>query len=677
MGGLFFIRADGQNRSFYGMRKRALLLALPIAGCQSLPYLKPKPALPVVVATPHDSTRPRPYPIAEPRGVTQAVARGTRTRTGMPGPNYWQQFARYRIDAELVPTTNQLNGRESVRYFNRSPDTLRTVYVFLNQNLFMPGAARTVPTPVTGGTEVLRVAAWGQALAKRDTGIGFSVDGTVMRIALPRALGPRDSLDLDVAWAFQVPPDGAPREGTTGDVFMIAYWYPQLAVYDDVNGWQIDPYLGTAEFYMDYADYDVNLSVPQGWLVGATGELTNPEQVLSRQTRDRLAEARRTGAVVRIVRDQDRGAGNNKATATGFDNALTWKFRARNVRDFAWGASARFLWDATIAVVGDRDGDKRTDTTAINTFYRPEARPWSWDKSAAYERSAVEFLSNYLWPYPWPNMTALEGPVSCTGMEYPMLTCIGGPRDTLSLYSVQIHETGHMWFPMQVGSDERRFAWQDEGLTRFNQAQGMQAYFKGFDREAISRDAYLALARTDSEVPLMRHGDQYPYGPPAYSIATYDQMATNMVALRGLLGDEAFLSAYRTYGLRWLYKHPTPYDFFNTFDASASRDLSWFWRTWWYETWTLDQAITSAFSINGDLVVTIDDRGLAAMPVRLAITRTDGRVERKEIPVTVWLSGARTTTISLDGAATIKSVEIDPEHVFPDVDRSNNRWSRP
>jgi aminopeptidase N len=274
-------------------------------------------------------------------------------------------------------------------------------------------------------------------------------------------------------------------------------------------------------------------------------------------------------------------------------------------------------------------------------------------------------------------MTALEGPVSCTGMEYPMLTCIGGPRDTLSLYSVQVHETGHMWFPMQVGSDERRYAWQDEGLTRFNQAQGMQAYFKGYDRERISRDAYLALARTDSEVPLMRHGDQYPFGTPAYSIATYDKMATNLVALRALLGDETFVSSYRTYGLRWLHKHPTPYDFFNNFNTLAGRDLSWFWRTWWYETWTLDQAIGSV-SVAGDtLRVTIDDRGLATMPVRLAVTRADGHVERIVVPVDVWLAGTRHHTVRILNAATITAVEIDPEQVFPDIDRSNNRWTKP
>jgi len=656
-----------------------LLLAATVlvVACGPLRQLhRTPPPAPVAVAP----TRPVPYPVFETKAFARAVTRGTRTRTGEPGPNYWQQFARYRIDAELVPATSQITGRESVRYFNRSPDTLRAVWVFLNQNLFAPTAARVVSTPVTGGMEILRVASAGRPLVKSDSGAGYAIDGTTMRIGLPKPLLPHDSLDLDIAWAFQLPPDGAPREGSTagGDVLMVAYWYPQLAVYDDVNGWQKDPYLGGAEFYMGYADYEVNLSIPQGWLVAGTGELTNAQEVLSQQTRDRLAEARRGASVIHVVREPDRGAGRNKATNTGFDGVLTWRFRANNVRDFDWGTPAKFVWDATIATVGDRDGDKKPDTTLVNTFYRPEARKWAWDRSGEYERNVVEFLSGYLWPYPWPQMTALEGPTSCTGMEYPMLTCIGGPRDTLTLYSVQVHETAHMWFPMQVGSDERRYAWQDEGLTRFNQAQGMQAFFKGYDRERISRENYVDLARTDGEVPLMRPGDEYPYGTPAYGIASYDKMSTNMSALRALLGDDVFRSAYRTYGLRWQYKHPTPYDFFNTFNSLAGRDLGWFWRTWWYETWTLDQAIASATVVADKMVVTIEDRGLAPMPVRLAVTRSDGggRVERRELPVDPWLAGATRQQISLDNPQTITKIEIDPEQVFPDVDRSNNRWAR-
>ncbi len=335
-----------------------------------------------------------------------------------------------------------------------------------------------------------------------------------MRVGLPRALAPRDSVDLDIAWAFQVPPDGAPREGTTGDVFMVAYWYPQIAVYDDVTGWQIDPYLGNAEFYMDYADYDVNLS--RAARLARRGDRRADESERgavaadARSPRRRRSEARASCTSCAM---QDRGAGRTKATNTGFDGVLTWRFRARNVRDFDWGASAKFLWDATVAVVGDRDRDGRPDTTAINTFYRPEARAWSWDKSGDYERNVVEFLSNYLWPYPWPQMTALEGPVSCTGMEYPMLTCIGGPRDTLlALLGAGPRDGTHV--VPDAGRAPTNGA--SPGRTRGSRAsirrRGCRRSSRATTASGSRATRYLALARTDSEVPLMRHGDQYPYG---------------------------------------------------------------------------------------------------------------------------------------------------------------------
>lgn len=631
------------------------------------------PTAPTTAAT-SVTDRPIPYPIPETKAFARAVARGTRTRTGSPGPNYWQQYARYTIDAELNPASNQLSAHGTIRYINRSPDTLPALWLHLNQNLFSPSAVRNDVVPITGGTEILRVEAMGRTLSRADTGVGYLVDLTRMKVTPPSSLLPGDSIDLRMDWAFTVPPDGAPRSGTTGEISMIAYWYPQMAVYDDINGWQTDIYMGIAEFYMGYADYDIGITVPAGWLVAATGELINPAQVLTEQTRERLARARRIGDLVHIVDVNDRGTG--VSTLRGLDNQLTWRFRARNVRDFDWGTSARFLWDATVATVANRMGMTTPDTVDIFTFYRPDVLFPAWHRSSLYARHSIEFLSKYLWSYPYPQMTAMEGPVSCSGMEYPMLTCIGGPRDTLGLYSVIVHEFGHMWFPMQVGSDERRFAWMDEGLTRFNQAQGMQAFFNGYDREAIARGNYLRLSQTDDEVPLMRHGDQYPFGTPAYATATYDKMATNMIALRGLLGDEEFLQCYHAYGQRWVNKHPTPFDFWNTFNSCSGKDLSWFWRTWWYETWTLDQAISAVQPEGTGLRVTIDDKGLAPMPVRLSIARAGGATEQQTIPVDVWLRGARRTSVLVADASTVTSIEIDPKQAFPDADRSNNRWTR-
>jgi hypothetical protein len=623
--------------------------------------------------------RPIPYRLLESPGFQRAVARGTRTRSGHPGPRYWQQWARYTLAADYDPLTGGLGGRGTVRYFNRSPDSLPAVFVHVYANLFGPDALRNRRVPDVGTVTFSRVAAQGQVLSSLQPGpggpppagraAGYRVDGTVMRIALPRPLLPGDSLELEFAWRYTVPPEGGPRGGRTEVFTFVSYWYPQLAVYDDVNGWQTDQYRANAEFYMGYADYDVALTVPAGYLIAATGTLVNPEAVLTARTRERLALARVVDTVVHVVGAGERGAGN--ATAPG--RSLTWQFQARGVRDFDWGTSDRYVWDASHAVVGDADGDGDTDTTSIHALWVPETPGTQWALGARYTRAAVEFLSRFLWPYPWPQMTAANGP-SCGGMEYPMITCISGGRDSIGLASVIMHETGHMWFPMQVGSDEKRHSWQDEGLTQFNAAQGMATIHPGAAEEAQSRQVYLSWARTGNETELMRHGDLYPPGSPAFGIASYMKTATVLATLRGLLGAEVFQRAYGEYGRRWRFKHPQPEDFWYTINDATGQDLWWFWRTWFFETWTLDQAVAAVTPRDAETAIEVEDRGLAPMPVLIAITRADGGVERRTLPVDAWLAGRARQTLTAPTGAGITRVEIDPDGLFPDTDRTNNRW---
>ena len=659
------------------MIRRIVMIALVAAGCATTGTQRVADH-----ATAASSERPRPYPLRESKAFARAVERGTRTRTGRPGPKYWTNYARYELQARLDPATRRLEGRGTIRYDNRSPDTLRLLRVRLYDNLFQPGEERVEPVPTTEGVALTSVQVDGQPLVRRadDSAVGYSIEGTYAYLRLGRPLAPGGSTRLDVAWSLTIPPDGAPRGGTDGEVFFVSYWYPQVGVYDDVNGWQDDQYLGRAEFYMGYADYDVSITVPAGWLVASTGTLANAADVLTPQTRARLDSARHGDRVVHVVSDNDRVPGRSTLTGRA-DGAtagqVTWRFTAANVRDFDWGTSDQWLWDATRAIAADSAQlGKGGDTVAINTFYRPSRRAWAWDRSAEYARHSIEFLSRYLWPYPWPQATAADGVVRCSGMEYPMITCIGGQRDTLGLYSVTVHELAHMWFPMQVGSNETRYGWQDEGLTRFNQAQGMREFFHGYDLVSIVRDQYLDLARAEGEVELMRAGDLYPDGF-TYQRATYQKMASNLRALRGLLGDSLFLAAYREYGKRWLFKHPQPDDFFNTFEDVSGRDLDWFWRTWWFETWTLDHAVAGVREGKDGAEITVEDRGLAPMPARLAVTHADGRVERLEIPVDAWLGGARRQVVRASRGAAVTRVELDPEHLFPDIDRTNDLWSAP
>ncbi|MFL5495410.1 MAG: M1 family metallopeptidase [Gemmatimonadales bacterium] len=625
--------------------------------------------------------RPLPGPVYEESGFSRAVVRGTRTRTGLPAPGNWVQHARYEIDASLDASAARLTGRESVVYLNNSPDTLRRVAVYLRQNAFAPGAARRDPLPVTGGVALSRVEADGRSLSAipetDSTSPGTRLEGTVLWIRLPMPLGPSDSVRLGFEWSFTPPPspsDG--RQGRESDVYFLGYWYPQMAVYDDLSGWVTDPYLGVAEFYMDPADYDVRLRVPKGWVVGATGTLEDSSSVLSRRTLDRLAQARRGRDVVHVISPEEVGKGGGLVTR----GKRIWHFSATGVRDFAWGAGNHYAWDAATALVAD--SGRGADTVAISSFFRISLAAAAWQAGGArFTRDAIERMSAWLWPYPWPQMTSMEGVLTSGGMEYPMMTLMQPWADTLSLAGDLMHETGHMWFPMQVGSNETRHPWMDEGLTQFDVAQGMRVLYgeprtggRPNDSEQGQRELYLTATRAGLDAPLMQWGDLIQ--EDRYFTTFYDKTAQVLAALRGLLGEEPFHRALREYGKSWTGRHPDPADFFNTFARVSGGDLSWFWVSWFYEAWPLDQAVADVRQEGDSATITVEDRGLAPMPVRLAVTHAGGQVERVEIPVGAWLENRRSVSVRVRGSPAIVRVEIDPEATFPDLDRSNQIWEQ-
>ena len=657
-------------------RLAATVAALSLAALSLPAQSRPSPV--VDPAATVRSGRPLPGPVFESAAFSRAVARGTRTRTGEPGASNWVQHARYHIDAALDPAAARLTGSESVVYLNRSPDTLRAFAVYLRQNVFAPGSPRRGRLPITGGVTLSRVAVSGRALtASSDTTRpGYAVDATVMWIRLPAPVLPGDSARLAFAWSYSpapTPSDG--REGRDGRVFYMGYWYPQLAVYDDVNGWVTDPYLSGAEFYMDPADYDVRLTVPHGWVVGATGQLAD-SSVYSARTRARLAEARRSGRVVRVLTP---GAGAAAAFAPG-TGRVTWHYTARDVRDFAWGTSDQYAWDATRALV-PHDGGAPPDTIAINSFFRLTRQAAAWPLGGArFTRDAIEQLSAWLWPYPWPQMTSMEGVIQGGGMEYPMMTLMQSWADTLSLAGDLMHETGHMWFPMQVGSNETRHPWMDEGLTQFDVAQCMRVLYgeprqggRPNDSESGQRSLYLGALRAGLDEPLMRWGDLS--NNDLYFITYYDKTAQVLAALRAVMGADKFHHALREYGHRWIDRHPYPVDFFNTFDNVAGRDLSWFWDTWFYRAWPLDQAIASVTPDGDSVAITIEDRGLAPMPVPLVVTRAGDATQRIDVPVDVWLRGARTYVVHVARDPAITRVQIDPHGDFPELDQTHLVWT--
>ncbi len=626
------------------------------------------------------NVRPIPYPVFYSNAFERALEHGTRSDSGAPGPEYWTNTAEYRIEAALSPTTNMLRGTETVTYHNNSPDTLGYLLVNLYQNLHSEGVMRTRSVQITGGVKVSRVTLEGNdvlegsypftfgSFGQAPTTLQYAIQGTKLRIDVPAGVAPGTSVTLGFTWNFEVPKAGAPRMGQDGEVYYLAYWYPQLAVYDDVRGWDTDPYQGSGEFYMGYADYDVSLTVPHGWLVGATGELVNPEAILSATVRDRLADAARKSDVVHVVATDERKAG--LSTIESASGSLTWRFKAENVRDFAFGTSDKYLWDATHAVAGDLDGDGNYETSMIHSFYRPDAE--TWDRSAEFSKFSIEHLSRNIMPYPYPHMTAVQGIIG-GGMEFPMITLIGGERDAERLFGVTYHEIGHMWFPMLVGQDEKSFTWMDEGLTSFNTAEGGSEFWQR-NQWPGQQNGYLMTHRMGIEEPSMRHGDKYE-SPFARGTASYSKPASVMHALRGVIGDDVFYEALREYAHRWTNKHPMPWDLFNTFEDVVGRDLDWFWTSWFYEAWPLDQAVAGVTTAaNESVEVTVRDLGLVPMPAPIAVTYSDGRIEKALVPVDHWLGDRREATVTFP-PGDVTEVVIDAGGFYPDANRYNNTWS--
>ncbi|PSQ96944.1 MAG: hypothetical protein BRD55_04710 [Bacteroidetes bacterium SW_9_63_38] len=366
--------------------------------------------------------------------------------------------------------------------------------------------------------------------------------------------------------------------------------------------------------------------------------------------------------MISVVDRTGRGVGiATEATPEG-DSTLTWQFAAEQVRDVAVGASKQFVWDATSTETG-------TGRSMIHAFYRPEKAPWR--RSAEFAQFTVAHLSDTVLPYPYPQMTTIEGPIG-GGIESLMVTLMGDLSSSEALFGVTYHEISHMWFPMLVGTNEKKYAWLDEGTTTFNETEGRSAFYP--DQNAWVRSEHNHRSVTFVEIPSMRHADRYPVDGPARFVASYDKPGVMLHALRGILGAETFREAYRMYAERWTYEHPTPYDFFNTFEDVAGRELDWFWRGAFYESWTMDHAIQSVSCQGDSTVVTVADEGRLPMPVFLKATYADGRTVERRVDVDAWLNGRRQVEVVLEGES-VSRVVLNPDGVLPDLYRSNNEWT--
>ena len=646
-------------------RTRILAATLALAACT-------QPRTPTTAAAPTPSattvtTTTGPFPRAVRRdlplqpGIRRAYAMGTRDSiTGAPGPHYFQQRVDYRIEAAIDTATAVLHGHETITLHNTTPDTLRHVVLRLLQNYFKASESRNdYVTDITDGMVVERLSIGGRPVALTDPR-HFEVRGTLATTTLDSLIAPGADAIIQADWHFTVPnvdtTARGERMGRFGHyLFQVAQWYPQVAMYDDMRGWDTDQYLGIGEFYNQFGTYVVDITVPGGWLVGATGELRNTIYILSERTRNRLyGIVPRVDSTVHVVTKEERLKG---ATEPG--KTLTWHFVAENVNDFAFATSRDYVWDATRARI---PGKKYP--IPVNVFYLPQHTAYAKNNTAQYGRFALEHHSQYLFPFAFPQGTIADGPE--TGMEYPMII-FSGPG-----LGVTVHEFGHEWFPMTVSSDETRYGWQDEGFNEFIDAAAVADYEHKPNDPASDAAAYRRVAGSELEAPMMWPTD---FVGPNATMTTYVKAPVALHALGGIVGDSAVHLAFRQYAEAWKFKHPSPWDFFASMNHALGRNLDWFWYQWWFTTHTVDQAIASVTVANGAATVTVHDKGDMPMPVIARADFSNGTSATITLPETTWFTGARTATFSipLDGK-TLTRVTLDPDNRFQDLDRTNNTW---
>lgn len=625
--------------------------------------------LAVMLAVSTAAQSPAASPVAEEsvspfRQLALPAPNLVRTGSGRPGARYWQQRADYRIQATLDTARHELHGRETIHYVNRSPDALPYLWLFVEQNICGPTSITEEldqpPLVFLGSVFDFSCKGFAGGLELESVRVGLKdvkpvIYGTTMRLDLPRALAPGAFLDIQIGWRFTVPDYGAGRMGRDGTLYLLGQWYPRMAVYDDVRGWNHDPYIGGGEFYLEYGAFDVSISVPASYIVGATGTLTNPEQVLTAGQRSRLAKARGSREPVAIISADDAGhAERTRPAATG---SLTWRFTADSVRDFAFGAAPDFRWDAS--------GYKGK---LVHTLYRPSAP--EWEEANRMVREGLQYYSEQWYPYPYPQMTSIEGPIE--GMEYPMITFDPRSPAREDRQWVLAHELGHQWVPMIVGSNERLYPWMDEGFNTFIDLGNAAKYFAGTPYgdsiEVHPLHLYPDHAIPGKEQPLITR----PVESTDLFWTGYQKPALMMQTLRyEVLGTERFDRAFREYIRTWAYKHPTPADFFRLMRDESGMDLDFFWRDWVFTTARLDQAVDSVATADSVQKVYLSNRGSMTLPLEMDLTYDDGSTERVALPVEMWNLGPR-FAYRVRSASPVRKVTVDPRHALPDTDRSNN-----
>jgi hypothetical protein len=597
-------------------------------------------------------------PIA--KNLQATFDKGTRSADGQPGKNYWQNHAVYDIEAQFEPVRRTLKGTETIVYTNNSPDSLKQILFKLYPNLYKKGSPRErkiKDEDANDGVFIQALLLDGEAQNVEK----LRIEATNMFVPLTKKLAPKQSIRINVAYAYTLNKTSHNRTGEVEDgAYFIAYFFPRVAVYDDIDGWNRHPYLGSQEFYNDFCDFKAQITVPKDYLVWATGDLMNCGEVLSTKYCDRLANAEKNDASAFVVDSND--------VKTGFITAQnptnTWRFDAKNVVDFVFATSNHYVWQSSSVVV-DSTTKRRTRVDAV---FNPKHKDYEWVVGDA--RKTVELMSFTFpkWPYPYNHETVFDG---LDQMEYPMMCNDNPMEDRVDEIELTDHEIFHTMFPFYMGVNETKYAWMDEGWATIGEWILSPLIDPTIPPDEYGMKPYEGTAGVEEDVPIMTLTTQLS-GVAGFT-DSYPKPALGYLYVKDMLGDDLFYKGLHNYIKTWNGKHPMPYDFFNCMNAGSGVNMNWFWKAWFFDSGIPDLAIANVVTKGKTKQITIESKGSKPVPIDINIVYTEGSKETIHRSIDAWKDGNKTVVIAVKNNKTIKSISMGSTYAA-DSNKKDNVW---
>ena len=605
-----------------------------------------------------------------------------RSASGAPGPKYWQNRVDYNISATLDEATSKVKATITITYKNNSPEKLPYLWLQLDQNSFKEGSRGLSITPAksrygaqgenfSGGYEITNLSVSQKSKTVKFTSL---VEDTRMQIRLDQPMAANgDVAVIKMDYTYQIPVLGSDRTGhlTTknGEIFAVAQWFPRMSVYDDILGWNTLPYWGAGEFYCEFGDITFDVTVPASHIVMGSGELLNPQEVFTATQLQRWNEAKNSDKTVHIRTEAEVTDPKSRPAK----DKLTWKFKMINTRDAAWSSSKAFVLDA--ARINLPSGKK---SLAVSAHPVESNGNDGYGRAVEYVKASIEHYSKMWLEYPYP--MAVNVATNIGGMEYPGIVFCGWKAKKGDAWGVIDHEFGHIWFPMIVGSNERKFGWMDEGFNTFINDLSSTEFNNG---EYKPRKMNMhAIGKQVIGNPKFENMMLMPDGMAEANIGInlYYKPSWALHVLRDqILGKDRFDFAFRQYINNWAYKHPTPYDFFRTMENAAGEDLSWFWKSWFLNNWKMDQGISEVKEVKNNGAITaynikVDNLDKMPMPIILGIKTKSGKTDLVKVAADVWMKNT-SWVVRYPTTEEVVEVVLDPQQTLPDSNADNNKWT--